>query len=197
MPISYRFLTPSGISLAVHDWGGTGDPVLLAHPTGFHGRVWAPVAAELVAAGRKVWSFDFRGHGDSDPSPNGEYRWEEFGKDALAVTDRLGLTGDPRLLAAGHSKGGASLLWGAAHAPGTYTRIWCFEPIIVPFESPIGATDNPLSAGRASAPRPVGLARRSDRVVRFEAAAQRACSPRHSRRTSTTGCGIEPTAPSS
>jgi pimeloyl-ACP methyl ester carboxylesterase len=66
-PISHRFAAPSGVSLAVHDWRGTGDPVLLAHPTGFHGRAWAPVAARLVDAGRKVWSFDFRGHGDSDP----------------------------------------------------------------------------------------------------------------------------------
>ena len=35
--------------------------ILLAHPTGFHGRVWAPVAERLVAAGRHVWSLDFRG----------------------------------------------------------------------------------------------------------------------------------------
>lgn len=146
-PISTRFLTPSGISLAVHDWGGSGDPVLLAHPTGFHGRAWGPVAAELVAAGRKVWSFDFRGHGDSDPSPDGQYRWEEFARDALAVTHHLELAGVPELLAAGHSKGGASLLRGAVHEPGVYPRIWCFEPIIVPVESPIAATDNPLSAG--------------------------------------------------
>jgi len=148
VPISHRFTAPSGFNLAVHDWGGTGDPVLLAHPTGFHGRVWAPVAERLVTAGRKVWSFDFRGHGDSDPSPDGQYRWEEFARDALAVTDHLGLTGVGELLAVGHSKGGASLLWGAVHAPGTYPRIWTYEPIIVPVQAPILAgADNPLSAG--------------------------------------------------
>lgn len=147
-PISHRFLAPSGISLAVHDWGGSGDPVLLAHPTGFHGRAWAPVAAGLVDSGRKVWSFDFRGHGDSDPSPGGEYRWEEFAQDALAVTHHLELAGVPELLAVGHSKGGASLLWGAVREPETYPRIWCFEPIIIPSESPVLAgSDNPLSAG--------------------------------------------------
>ena len=148
MPISHRFLGSSGVNLAMHDWGGAGDPVLLAHPTGFHGRVWAPVAERLVAAGRKVWSFDFRGHGDSDRSPDGQYRWEEFARDALAVTDHLELAGVPELLAVGHSKGGASLLWGAVHAPGTYPRIWSFEPIIVPVQAPILAgADNPLSAG--------------------------------------------------
>ena len=43
------------VTLVVHDWGGDGAPTLLAHPTGFHGRVWAPVATRLVARGRRVW----------------------------------------------------------------------------------------------------------------------------------------------
>ena len=121
---------------------------LLAHPTGFHGRVWAPVARKLVVAGRKVWSFDFRGHGDSDKSPGGKYHWEEFAADALAVTHHLDLAGVPELIAAGHSKGGASLLWGAVQEPGTYAWIWCYEPIIVPSESPaLAGSDNPLSEG--------------------------------------------------
>jgi pimeloyl-ACP methyl ester carboxylesterase len=147
-PTTNRIDTPSGLALAVHDWGGHGDPVLLAHPTGFHGRVWAPVAAKLVRAGRHVWSFDFRGHGDSDPSPDGTYRWEEFADDARHVTEHLDLVGRPRLLAAGHSKGAAALLWTEANHPGTYPRLWCFEPIIVPVDAPVLAdAENPLSAG--------------------------------------------------
>jgi pimeloyl-ACP methyl ester carboxylesterase len=146
-PISHRFVAPSGVGLVVHDWGGDGAPVILAHPTGFHGRVWAPVAHKLTRAGRKVWSFDFRGHGDSDPSPGSTYRWDEFADDALAVTHHLELAGVPELLAVGHSKGGAALLWGAVHEPTTYPRIWTYEPIIVPGASPIAAADNPLSAG--------------------------------------------------
>jgi pimeloyl-ACP methyl ester carboxylesterase len=132
----------------IHEWGGHGDPVLLAHPTGFHGRAWAPIAAKLVRAGRRVWSFDFRGHGDSDPSPGSTYGWEEFAEDALAVTHHLDLGGHPRLIAAGHSKGGAALLWGVVREPGIYPRIWTYEPIIVPSDAPVLAnTDNPLSAG--------------------------------------------------
>jgi pimeloyl-ACP methyl ester carboxylesterase len=147
-PISQRIETPSGVGLVVHDWGGHGDPVLLAHPTGFHGLVWAPIAAKLVRAGRRVWSFDFRGHGDSDPSPNGAYSWEEFADDALAVTHHLELGGSRRLIAAGHSKGGASLLRASVREPGIYPRVWCFEPIIVPVNAPVlAATDNPMSAG--------------------------------------------------
>jgi pimeloyl-ACP methyl ester carboxylesterase len=132
----------------VHDWGGDGDPVLLAHPTGFHGRAWAPVATRLVERGRHVWSFDFRGHGDSDRSPDGTYSWSEFAQDALAVAHHLGVAGDPRLLAAGHSKGGASLLAGSVSEPSAYPRIWTFEPIIIPLDAPILAEqENPLSRG--------------------------------------------------
>lgn len=147
-PTSHRFVSPSGFSLAVHDWGGSGDPVLLAHPTGFHGRVWAPVAAELVARGRHVWSFDFRGHGDSDQSPDGMYRWEEFALDALAVAHHLDVAGEPSLLVAGHSKGGASLLAGAIDEPSASPRIWSYEPIVVPVDAPVlSGMDNPLSRG--------------------------------------------------
>lgn len=147
-PNSERIETPSGVGIVVHEWGGHGDPVLLAHPTGFHGRVWAPIAAKLVRAGRRVWSFDFRGHGDSDPSPNGGYEWEEFADDALAVTRHLDLVGSRRLIAAGHSKGGAALLWASVLEPGVYPRVWTYEPVIVPDDAAIlAATDNPLSAG--------------------------------------------------
>jgi pimeloyl-ACP methyl ester carboxylesterase len=147
-PISHRFVAPDGIGLAVHDWGGDGPPTLLAHPTGFHGMVWEPVAHRLVHAGRRVWSFDFRGHGDSDPSPDGHYSWDEFARDARAVADHLGISRHPHLVACGHSKGGASLIKGEIDAPGTYARIWAFEPIMFPSEEPLPPSpDNPLSIG--------------------------------------------------
>ncbi|HEY1739091.1 MAG TPA: alpha/beta fold hydrolase, partial [Acidimicrobiia bacterium] len=123
--------TPAGIRLAVYDWGGDGAPVLLAHPTGFHGRVWAPVARQLVEASRRVYSFDFRGHGDSDGSPDG-YAWPQFGDDVTAVADALGLSGDRALIAAGHSKGAAALLLAERARPDTFTNVWAYEPIMFP-----------------------------------------------------------------
>lgn len=133
---SHTFSSSEGVCLAVHDWGGNGAPVLLAHPTGFHGIVWKPVAERLVAAGRHVWSFDFRGHGDSDaPAANAEsYSWHRFADDVLAVASHLSLGGRDDLVACGHSKGGASLLLGEARAPGTFPRIWAYEPIVFPYE---------------------------------------------------------------
>jgi pimeloyl-ACP methyl ester carboxylesterase len=145
-----RIATPSGVMLAVYDWGGSGPPVLLCHPTGFHGRVWVPVAEHLVAAGRHVYSFDFRGHGDSDaPAPDcAAYHWDRFGDDALAVTRHLGLEGNADLVAAGHSKGATALLLGEAANPGTYTRIWAFEPIMFESDEPLAPSDDfPLAVG--------------------------------------------------
>jgi pimeloyl-ACP methyl ester carboxylesterase len=131
---------PAGV-LAVHDWAPYDQdrhlaPVLLSHPTGFHGKVWAPVADRLVAAGRHVWSFDFRGHGNSDaPDPDGgAYSWDGFASDALAVVAHLGLAGDRRFVACGHSKGAAALLLGEVRTPGTFPRIWAYEPIIFPVD---------------------------------------------------------------
>ena len=129
-------LAADGIRLVVHDWGGAGAPVLLAHPTGFHGLVWAPVAQRLVASGRRVWSFDFRGHGDSD-APDVDYSWHGFADDVLAVVEHLGVAGDPTLVACGHSKGGAALVLGEQARAGTFTRIWAYEPIIFASENPL------------------------------------------------------------
>jgi pimeloyl-ACP methyl ester carboxylesterase len=134
-PASHSF-DASGIRIVVHDWGGSGPPALLAHPTGFHGRVWAPVAERLVARDRRVWSFDFRGHGDSD-APDLDYSWHGFADDVAAVAEHLGLARDPALVACGHSKGGAALILAEQSRPGTFARIWAYEPIIFASEHPL------------------------------------------------------------
>lgn len=117
------------VGLVRYDWGGPpgGAPVLLAHPTGFNGLVWAPVARRLVARGRRVWSFDFRGHGASDRAP--DYHWRGFSEDTRAVVDSIG-SGD--LTGVGISKGGAALLMDSVDQPHAFARLWCYEPIVFP-----------------------------------------------------------------
>jgi pimeloyl-ACP methyl ester carboxylesterase len=130
-PVTTRLATKE-LSLAIHSWGGDGAPVLLSHATGFHGQAWAEVAQQLVEAGRQVWSFDFRGHGDSD-APSlavDDYAWAGFARDVAAVADALELTGRPDLLVAGHSKGAAALLLAEADRPDSFARIWAYEPIV-------------------------------------------------------------------
>jgi pimeloyl-ACP methyl ester carboxylesterase len=140
-PVSSHDFDADDVRLVVHDWGGAGAPVLLAHATGFHGRVWEPVAERLVASGRRVWSFDFRGHGDSD-APDTDYSWHGFADDVLAIARHLDLAGDERLVACGHSKGGAALILGEQQQPGTFARIWAFEPIIFATETPLPPQDD-------------------------------------------------------
>lgn len=145
-PPASTWIRAAELTLVAHDWGGTGAPVLLAHPTGFHGRVWEPVAARLVAAGYRVWSFDFRGHGDSDRSPDG-YHWDRFADDAEQVGDALGILDDDALVGVGHSKGAAALLLLEARRPGAFGRLWCYEPIVFPTDEPLGRDDDtPLAA---------------------------------------------------
>ncbi len=139
---AWPLIPVGGVQLARHDWGGVGEPVVLAHATGFHGLVWRPVAERLVEAGRRVWSFDFRGHGASEPSRDG-YAWGRFAEDLLGILGGLGLAGDPSLLTVGHSKGAAALLLAELAAPGTIRRAWCYEPVVVP--DPPDDFDNPLA----------------------------------------------------
>ncbi len=139
--------TPAGVRIATYAWGGSGAPVLLSHPTGFHGRIWAPVASLLVDAGRCVYSFDFRGHGDSDPSPDG-YAWRNFAADVAAVADHFEIAARDDLIAAGHSKGAASILLAELNLPGTFRNIWAYEPIMFPLgPSPFPPGSDPLASG--------------------------------------------------
>jgi pimeloyl-ACP methyl ester carboxylesterase len=139
-------LTTDGVAVAFTDLGGTGDPVLFAHATGFHGHVWRPVVEALGGAFHSV-VFDERGHGDTAPSPEGQ-SWHGFALDALAVVDAAGLD---RPFGVGHSAGGAALLLAELAQPGTFRGLWLFEPILPP---PLpegvampGSQANPLAEG--------------------------------------------------
>ena len=127
-------LTADGVRIAVHELGGTGPALVLAHATGFHGQVWRPVVDELASRFSCV-APDLRGHGDSAPPAGSDFDWHGFAADVLAVVDGLGLE---RPLGAGHSSGATALLLAEEARPGTFAGLYCFEPIIVPAEPPLG-----------------------------------------------------------
>ena len=133
-----------GVRLVVHDLGGDGPPVLFCHPTGFHGRVWRPVAAALADVAHGL-APDLRGHGDTPPPAGGDMHWRGVAEDVVAVAEHLGLAGAG---AAGHSMGGAALLMAELLRPGTFARLWVYEPIVAPRPEGAPATrPNPLAAG--------------------------------------------------
>ena len=139
---SRNIASTDGVTLAVHDLGGSGPELFYSHATGFHGRVWLPVAAHL-ADRYHGWAVDYRGHGDST-RPGGEIvDWKGYGEDCAAVLDALGLH---RPFGLGHSKGGASLLMTEAARPGTFTALAVYEPVVFPTQPQL-ADPPPLAQG--------------------------------------------------
>lgn len=133
--------TPDGVPIAVHEFGGEGPTLLLAHATGFHGAVFAPLARRLADDFHCV-ALDERGHGDSGKTSGMD--WRGFAVDVLATVDALGA----RLpFGVGHSAGGAALLLAEQARPGTFGALYCFEPIVLPPAAPFLAAPNanPLS----------------------------------------------------
>jgi len=151
-------LVPSsdGVRVAVHDFGGPDDPdapvLLFSHATGFHARVWRPMADHLVDRHRCL-AVDYRGHGVSEGPPDLTFEWGGFGDDAEAVltSGLLREVADGRPVhGVGHSMGGAALVLAAARRPGLLASLWLYEPI-VPGPGSLLSSDgpNPLADGAA------------------------------------------------
>jgi pimeloyl-ACP methyl ester carboxylesterase len=136
--------TTDGVDIAVHDLGGRGRPLVLAHATGLHGLVWQPLAAELIDDYR-CFSLDARGHGDSDLPAGLDFAWSGLALDILAVIDGLGLE---RPLGVGHSSGGAAMLLAEQERPDTFAALYCFEPTVLAADPPLGRDpDNWMAMG--------------------------------------------------
>lgn len=137
---------PEGPALAVHDLGGRGPVVLLAHAAGFHGRAWQPVADRLADRFRCI-AYDTRGHGDStvEGDPAEGWDWYTLARDTLAVVDGLGLD---HPLGLGHSSGATALLLAESARPGTFAALYCIEPIgaTTDDDPPPPRPDHPMAA---------------------------------------------------
>ena len=143
MSHSTTMLRSSGdVDLALHHLGGTGAPLLICHATGFHGRAYLSMAAQLVDH-FEIWSMDFRGHGASSAPPSGDFAWAGMADDVQVCVDAVRESTDSPLFAFGHSMGGASILRAELNRPGTFAAAWLFEPIVF-------SPEIPLPSGRES-----------------------------------------------
>ncbi len=141
-PERFQVAATDGVELVVHDYGGTGPTVVLAHATGFHGRYWDPVA-ELLTASWRVVSFDFRGHGDSTLPADAPLDWAHLAQDLSRVAEWLRAKGAGPLFAVGHSMGGATIVESSLEDPDRFRAAWLFEPVIFP--DAVSPSENPLA----------------------------------------------------
>jgi pimeloyl-ACP methyl ester carboxylesterase len=117
------------VELNVTDWGGDGDTIFFAHPTGFFGKIWKPVIDRIRAAGfgGRIFTFDQRGQGMSCKHDEG-YAWRDMAHDTVDLLDALGV-GDA--VGVGHSAGATFVACAGAARPGSFRRLVLIDPILV------------------------------------------------------------------
>ncbi|MGX9294000.1 alpha/beta fold hydrolase [Tsukamurella paurometabola] len=141
-------ITAGGVRLAAQHRRApapAGPPVLLIHGMAADHRTWRRTVRALHVAGRDTVTYDQRGHGRSDHSP--EYLLDELAEDAERVARHVGLeTFD----VVGHSLGGQAALRLAWRLPGGVRRLVLEEmPPVALEEGQIAETmDLPLSPRR-------------------------------------------------
>lgn len=143
-----RFHPVAGTALAVHHWPsqGAGAPLVFAHATGFHGRVWDAIIARFPD--HPAHAIDLRGHGQTGGGPVED--WRVLAQDVAAFLAQAGISG---AVGIGHSMGAHTLLQVAADNPGRFARLVLFDPVILAPEfyapgEPLYSADNPHPAIR-------------------------------------------------
>ena len=137
--------TDDGAELSVTVLGPDPAPtVVLAHGWTNARRVWAPVAHELVRAGRRVVLYDQRGHGTSTTGDGG-FTIERLGSDLRAVLEAV----DARdVTLVGHSMGGMTIQSLVSHHPSVVAdRV---DAIVLVATAASGLGRNPRSDARAA-----------------------------------------------
>jgi pimeloyl-ACP methyl ester carboxylesterase len=149
-----------GVTVTVHDLGGEGEPLVLAHATGFCGRVYEPLAA-LLSARHHVYALDFRGHGETETSSIEALDWRRITDDLDACVGAV--AGGAPIPVFGHSMGGACALLLESRLPGTFRCAYVYEPIVLPPPRPPGP--NALAEGAAR--RRASFPSRGDALLRY------------------------------
>ncbi len=108
--------------------------VVFLHGGGQTRRSWGRAAAAVAHRGWQAVTVDMRGHGESDWSPDGDYRVSSFAADVREILDRL----PPRPVLVGASLGGiTSMLLAGELARGVAAAVVLVD--IVPDMDPSGA----------------------------------------------------------
>jgi len=102
------------------EWGAPTSPALVfLHGITGHARTWDE-EARLLAGRYRALALDQRGHGDTDPAPDGDYSDGALLGDLTAFVDALGL---PRVTLVALSLGGRVAINFAGRHPGRVERL--------------------------------------------------------------------------
>jgi 3-oxoadipate enol-lactonase len=119
----------------VAEMGAEGPPVVLLHALGLDWRMWEPVMATL-AAGRRVFAYDLRGHGHAAGSPT-PFTMGDTAADLFSLLDALEL---PTAHVVGLSYGGGIAQTAAVARPERFASL-----------ALLATTDHPFPAFEARA----------------------------------------------
>lgn len=115
-PTRLTFEAADGLTLVADRRGDARDPsVVFLHGGGQTRHSWGGTAAAVAERGWCAWTVDARGHGESDWSPEGDYRLSQFARDIATV---IGEIGDRPALVGASLGGLTSLLLLGQDAPG-------------------------------------------------------------------------------
>jgi pimeloyl-ACP methyl ester carboxylesterase len=128
-----RTITLRGCRFHYVEWGpAAAPPVFFLHGITGHARTWDD-EARLLAGRYRVLVLDQRGHGDTDPAPDGDYSDDALLGDLTAFADALGLR---RCTLVALSLGGRVAINFAGTQPGRVERLVIVD--IGPEIAPVG-----------------------------------------------------------
>jgi pimeloyl-ACP methyl ester carboxylesterase len=135
-----------GLMLAADAFGPAGaPPVLFFHGGGQSRKSWSGAARRLGEAGYRAFTFDLRGHGESEWAADGDYLLDAFARDVSALIDGF----EQPVTLVGASRGGQAALVGGSRRPGKVALIMLAD--VAPLLRDAGV-DEMRSFFRASAP---------------------------------------------
>lgn len=116
----------NGVGLNVYEWAGQGEPLLLFHATGFHGRCWDQIIRRLPHDAH-IFAVDAPGHGLSE-NPSMPFTWDALSDDMAQLVEIVDLD---NISIVGHSFGGYAATMVAARMPERFKQVLLLDPVIL------------------------------------------------------------------